>query len=199
MYKSINTAENPELKEKVLDGTLFLWKCPSCGQTNIARYEVLYHDPDKKLMVWVLPDNDLSETQMHSVSLHAKAIGDYTLRRVEDMGSLIEKISIRDAGLNDIAVEMCKYVTKLEIASRLEDKETAEEFCGKTLRFYGAVGSDGPEAITFMYPDSGKMAGMNIGFNVYEDCMGILQRNPALTPEDGFAKIDAGWILAKMK
>ena len=29
IYRSINTAENPELKEKVRDGSLFLWKCSS--------------------------------------------------------------------------------------------------------------------------------------------------------------------------
>ena len=88
IYKSINTAEDPSLKEKVRDGSLFLWKCPSCGQSNLARYDTLYHDPDKKLMVWLLQDENISQSQMHSISLHAKAIGNYTLRRVTDTGSL---------------------------------------------------------------------------------------------------------------
>ena len=31
VYRSINVADNPELKEKVKDGSLFLWECPHCG------------------------------------------------------------------------------------------------------------------------------------------------------------------------
>ena len=35
---------------------------------------------------------------------------------------------------------------------------------------------------------------VNIGFNVYEDARGILQRNPSVKAPDGFATVDAGWI-----
>ena len=55
VYRSINISENPELKDKVRDGSLFLWECPHCGQVNLAKYETLYHDPAKKLMVWLIP------------------------------------------------------------------------------------------------------------------------------------------------
>ena len=67
IYKSINVADNPELKEKVKDGSLFLWECPHCGTVNLARYETLYHDPQKKLMLWLVPDGKISETQMQAM------------------------------------------------------------------------------------------------------------------------------------
>ena len=54
VYRSINISENPELKDKVKDGSLFLWECPHCGQVNLAKYETLYHDPAAKLMVWLI-------------------------------------------------------------------------------------------------------------------------------------------------
>ena len=38
------------------------------------------------------------------------------------------------------------------------------------------------------------MLGVNIGWNVYQDCSGILQRNPQIRPADGFEKIDAAWL-----
>ena len=85
IYKSINTADNPELKAKVADGSLFLWECPHCGQVNLARYETLYHDPAGKLMVWLIPAGEISEAQMHAITMHTKAMGGYTLRRVNDM------------------------------------------------------------------------------------------------------------------
>ena len=37
VYRSINVADNPELKEKVKDGSLFLWECPHCGKVNLAK------------------------------------------------------------------------------------------------------------------------------------------------------------------
>ena len=111
IYRSINVSEDPQLKEKVRNGSLFLWECPHCGQVNLAKYETLYHDPAARLMVWLLPEGDVSETQMKAITMHTKAMGGYTLRRVTDMGSLMEKVLIFFAGLDDVVLEMCKYVT----------------------------------------------------------------------------------------
>ena len=35
---------------------------------------------------------------------------------------------------------------------------------------------------------------INVGFNVYEDARGILQRNPSVRPAEGFAQVDKDWI-----
>lgn len=194
MYKSINTAEDPSLKEKVKDGSLFLWKCPSCGQANLAKYDTLYHDPGKKMMVWLLQDENVSETQMHSISLHAKAIGNYTLRRVTDTGSLMEKVLIFDSGLDDVTVELCKYVLKMELASKSSDEEAAKRILQMQLHFFRLDRSGDSKSITFVYPEEGQMKNYTIGYNVYEDCCGILQRNTGIKPDEGFAKVDSEWL-----
>ena len=75
VYRSIHISENPELKAKVKDGSLFLWECPHCGQVNVAKYETLYHDPAAKLMVWLIPAGEISETQMQAITMHTKAMG----------------------------------------------------------------------------------------------------------------------------
>ena len=38
------------------------------------------------------------------------------------------------------------------------------------------------------------MRGVKIGFQVYGDCQGIVSRNPVMTPDPGFARIDAAWL-----
>ena len=44
------------------------------------------------------------------------------------------------------------------------------------------------------------MASLNVGFNVYEDSLGILERNPDIIPgQDTFMKIDQDWISSFMK
>lgn len=192
IYRSINISDNPELKDKVKDGSLFLWECPHCGQVNLARYETLYHDPAGKLMIWILPEGDLSETQMQSITMHTKAMGGYTLRRVNDTGSLMEKVLIHDAGLDDAVIEMCKYVTKLEIAAKMPEKD--EAFMSSAFHFYRTEGEDDSRLITFSYPYKGQMMGVNIGWNVYQDCSGILARNPQARPGEGFIRVDSSWI-----
>lgn len=198
VYRSINTGENPELKEKVRDGSLFLWECPHCGQVNLARYETLYHDPSSKVMIWLIPEGEVSETQMQAITMHTKAMGGYTLRRVNDMGSLMEKVLISDSGLDDVVLEMCKYVTKLEMLQKSVSAEQKDEFMASVFHFYRSEGEGEERILTFMYALDGQMLGVNIGWNVYQDCSGILERNPQIKPADGFPRIDADWLSSKL-
>ena len=193
VYRSINISENPELKDKVRDGSLFLWECPHCGQVNLAKYETLYHDPVAKLMVWLIPSGEISETQMQAITM-----GGYTLRRVDDMGSLMEKVLIADAGLDDVVLEMCKYVTKLEMLQKSVSAEQKEDFMASVFHFYRSEGEGDGRVLTFMYALDSQMLGVNIGWNVYQDCAGILERNPQIKPADGFAEIDADWLSSKL-
>ncbi len=198
VYKSINVSENPELKAKVRDGSLFLWECPHCGQANLARYETLYHDPEGKLMVWFIPEGEISESQMQAITMHTKAMGGYTLRRVNDTGSLMEKILVHDAGLDDVVLEMCKYVIKMEMTSKLSNEQAAE-LMTSAFRFYRLEGEGDDRLITLMYPYNRQMVGAKIGWNVYQDCLGILQRNTHIRPAEGFARIDSDWLNSVMK
>lgn len=182
VFRSINVSENPELKEKVKDGSLFVWQCPDCGTVNLARYETLYHDPAERLMIWLKPEGDISESEMQAITNHTRAMGGYTLRRVGDIGSLMEKVLIREAGLDDVAVEMCKWVTAAEMGVDVP------------IHFY-RIGGEGDERfITLTFPKNGNMASCNIGFNVYEDCVGIIGRNDFIVPEEGFARVDQQWL-----
>ena len=181
--QSINVALDPELKARVKDGSLFLWECPYCGQRNLARYQTLYHDPDAKLMVWLLPGE---EQPPKAVEEAVKELEGYTLRRVKDVGELIEKVNIHDAGLEDSVLEMCKWVTRRELAAKNPTAATA------ALKFLRMEGADNELVLAF--PLDGQMQVVNVGFNVYEDARGILLRNPAVRPAPGFAEVNAAWI-----
>ena len=194
IYRSINVSEDPQLKEKVRNGSLFLWECPHCGQVNLAKYETLYHDPAARLMVWLLPEGEISQEQMKAITMHTKAMGGYTLRRVADMGSLMEKVLIHDAGLDDVVLEMCKYVTKMEMISKITGKDNQEALMKAKFNFYRIEGEADERMITLMFPQDGQMSGVNIGWNVYQDCEGILSRNPHIRPGEGFVNVDADWL-----
>ena len=181
IYKSINTAEDADMEARVLNGSLFMWTCPDCGCKNLVSYECLYHDPARKRMLWLLPRDKDDTAEMDAIARHARSLGGYTLRICPDLGSLIERILILNAGLDDVAVEICKYVIRGEWAQQ------------------GSASADTPlhleeDQLLFSYPANGQMASLTLGKNVYEDALGILSRNPALQPSEGFQRVDAEWL-----
>ena len=183
LRQSINVALDPELKARVKDGSLFVWECPYCGQRNLALYQTLYHDPDAKLMVWLLPGQ---AQPPQAVADAVKELEGYTLRIVREVGDLIEKVNLHDAGLDDTVLEMCKWVMRRELADKNPDAADAK------LRFLRMEGAD--NELVMAFPLNGQMHVINLGFNVYEDARGILMRNPSVKPADGFAQVDAAWI-----
>lgn len=191
-YSGINVGQDPSLKSKVKDGSLFMWECPHCGAANLAAGQTIYHDPENRLMIWLLPQGILPEERVKALEAQLEASSDalegYVLRRVEDVGSLIEKVNIFDAGLEDTVIEMCKYVSKMELAEKEEEKDILET----PFKFFRIDGPD--HDLEFSYPKEGRMHGVRIGFNVYEDCAGILRRNPSVKPSGGFARVDQSWI-----
>ena len=169
--QSVNVATSPELKEKVRSGELFTWTCPHCGTANLLNVPFLYHDPAEHLMLV------LSETPLRADGVPEG----YTGRQVRSVGDLVEKIKIFDAGLDDLVIEMCKFVTCQELKKDVP------------LRFAGTDGADGE--MTFTYPQDGQMELVAVGFNVYEDCAGILRRNPQIRESvQGLAVIDRAWL-----
>jgi len=180
VYQSINVLDNPEIKEKVKNGSLFTWTCPMCGTTDLIRKAVLYHDPVEKQMYWMTLGDSALEEKLIQISLN-DALDGYNLRIVNSVGELIEKVNIHDSGLDDMVIEMCKYVTRLELST------------DTPMKFLKMDGADGD--ITLTYPKDKDMEMVVIGFNVYEDCRGILARNPQLKEKStGFVHIDSQWI-----
>ena len=191
-YSGINTAEEPELKARVKDGSLFLWECPHCGKTNLVSGQTIYHDPEEKLMIWLLPPGFVPEEKVRliekSLISASETLEGYTFRRVEDVGSLIEKVNIFDAGLDDTIMELVKFVSKMELSEKGGGKTAVDA----PFKFFRIEGPD--NELTFTYPSDGQMHGIQVGFNVYEDCAGIIRRNPSIKPAGGFPTIDQDWI-----
>lgn len=182
-FTSVNTAKDPDLKARVKDGSLFVWECPHCGAKNLIKGELLYHDPEEKLMVWLLPEG---ARPPGAVEEAVKQLEGYTLRRVADAGSLIEKVNIHEAGLDDVTVEMLKMVTRTEMSEKTPAVQDVP------MKFFRLDGPDNDIILSF--PLDGSLQAVTVGFNVYEDCRSILSRNPSIAPAPGFAVVDSAWI-----
>lgn len=171
VLSAVNVARTPSLKAKVVSGELFKWVCPDCGTVNLIKYPFLYHDPAGSLII-VLTDAQVSADSLPE---------GYTGRLVRSVGELVEKVKIFDAGLDDIVIELCKFVTLREIGT------------SAPLKFFSLDGAD--SEITFTYPKDGSMEMIAVGLNVYEDCRGILMRNPVLKEKAaGLVAVDSAWL-----
>lgn len=120
IWQSINVQLDPEMKEKVLNGEAFLFKCPECGAVTQINYMTLYHDMEKQFMVYLAPDDEetiketaeaLSETIRLSDDFNLEDdYAKYKLRIVTSLMELQEKIYIFEAGLDDRVIEIMKVV-----------------------------------------------------------------------------------------
>ncbi|MDO4459000.1 MAG: CpXC domain-containing protein [Clostridia bacterium] len=100
---SINAHDNPELKEKVLDESLFDFRCDRCNYTCQVTWPLVYHDPDAGFMVIMY-----AQGQTGNAAEPPATLRNVVKRRVSTLAELKEKVLIFDNGLNDVAVEMVK-------------------------------------------------------------------------------------------
>lgn len=113
---AINTRLNPDLKEKLLDGTLLLFECEHCGAKRHISSQFLYHDPDKKLLFHVAPQyneqREAIQAQLNDlINSFPVSVDDYEMRIMLNMADLMEKVQIYDSGFKDTEIEMVKMLT----------------------------------------------------------------------------------------
>lgn len=184
-WNIINAQENPELRAELLEGKLFLWTCPRCGADNLIKYPLLYHDPSQKLLLWLTDGVPEVEARMAETIASEEGLQDYSARIVDTPGEMMEKIKIAEAGLDDVAMEICKYVTAQEMGKPDAD-----------FKFFRLEGAD--RRILLTYPESGEMQVVGTGFSVYEDAAGIVGRNPELAVH-GLVRVNAAWLAGHIR
>jgi len=128
LYESVNVSLEPALKERVLKRTLNCADCPTCGETVAVEADLLYHDMQKQLMVWLRLDK-LRECQL--------PLQHHTLRIVHSYDALIEKVLIYETSLDDCVIELLKYILWPDASGR-----KPEEYRGDEIRFTGEEGGD---------------------------------------------------------
>ncbi len=168
VYSFIDATGEPELQAGVLSGELFVRECPECGLRELIGSPVVYKDEN---CLVCLSDRSISVEGLEGLSG----------RLVSNVGDLIEKVKIFHAGLDDAALEFCKFVTRSEMGREVQ------------LKFLRTEGVD--NEIIFTYPEDSQMQLLAVGFNVYEDCAAIIRRNPVIGESlHGLVRVDSAWV-----
>lgn len=108
VWTSLNTETDPEKKEEVLSGKIFLFRCPHCGTETYVLFPLLYHDPEHAFMVWFVPDSREKEADLPPDMKERFAAQQYRFRLTSRMADFVEKILIMEDGLNDVVIEAVK-------------------------------------------------------------------------------------------
>lgn len=141
---SVSAKQEPELKAKLLDGTLFEHRCPQCGDTRGMLYACLYHDEEHRALIYLIPGYDRGDPRqaevMAGLSQLDCAMAGYTMRIVRTPGELREKARLLEAGLDDRVVELCKCAAYAQITDEQPDFLLAASWYDRT--------ADGADTVT---------------------------------------------------
>ena len=107
LVQTIDTAENPADKAKLLAGELNVLAC-SCGKRTQLAANILYSDKARGYFCQVVPGG---EQAMEEAAAAFAASGVSGVRRlVPSQNALVEKVKLHDAGLQDWTIEMIKVL-----------------------------------------------------------------------------------------
>lgn len=111
VWQSLNGDLDPEAKQRLIDGTLFDFKCKKCGHESKVNYPILYHDMTHNVMVHCVPEEDVEKAYkefVESENAFGIKLPKYTKRIVTNHNSLREKAIIFEHGLDDRVIEIIK-------------------------------------------------------------------------------------------
>ena len=104
LYQSVDANERPDLKRKLLEGSLYETTCPHCGSVSFLLYSCLYMDSRRSFMIHLAQD----EAGRHVFD--DMPLSRFTLRIVQDWNDMREKVVLFDRGIDDRAVEIMKCI-----------------------------------------------------------------------------------------
>ena len=196
--ETINITLAPQLKEQIMSGTFFRYLCTDCGEAIYTLYPCMYHDMDRKLLIYVLPGcSSNAPEQMEPANEAARKIGidpmdpgsvllgnRYVKRVVGDINGLIEKIKIDDSGLDDRIIEICKGIYANHLMASNPQLQIAAAYFEN---------GDGIPQFVFLCTDSNTYSS-RLTREVYEEISAKV--GPALEKdrEVGFRFIDGVWV-----
>lgn len=105
-WETLNATINRSEKEQLLKGHLTRFTCCKCGLSKSVGYPLLYHDMEKRFMVWLWPGAGDPDLQRMPIA----GLKGYRFRLVKSRNELVEKVLIFDDALDDRVVEFLKIL-----------------------------------------------------------------------------------------
>lgn len=184
VFESVNSNYSETLPMQIMSGDLFNVECPHCKFVSHLEYDILYHDMRHGAMVWVLHENS-PEYATKLAELRSTNLLPYkTLRVVEDMNALKEKVSCLENGRDDRVVELCKLFTVYNLLAQKPD------FAFRNA-FYTAISG---KEIIYIYDEDGDNLCSDLSDKTYDYIRDLyLKSDYAAQFDNNYAIVDYSW------
>lgn len=190
--------ENKFAKRMLKNDELFAFSCEACGKKVDLFYDMIYHDPEKLLTIYLVNEENFRGvvTQIElerslkfemamSQGMSDDEFGDDnypTIRVLCDPYLLREKVVIFDLGFDDRIVEILKLICINELS------ETEPDFQAHKAYFY----MNGNEQVIDVVDAEGNIMTMHIEGNAYSE---VYDKFFDYVAEDDCVAIDAQWAM----
>ena len=188
IFTSVNVAKHKSYRDKVLDGELFSWTCPSCAYNARLTYPILYNDMKNRFMVYLIPK--IERFQLCDKELEEKYsnLRNISKRVVSDFNSFKEKIFIFESRLDDMAVELTKVAISQTVSKKLGGVEVSEGYLSMYDRESNTMG------FTYFTGDDRTPYVQTARLEIYGKSKDIIERFAIKDKKlKGFIKIDREW------
>ncbi len=188
IYTSVNATTDRGLRDRVLDGSLFVWSCPSCGYSARLTYPILYNDMKNRFMVYLIPKIDrfrLCDSELEEKYANLRNI---TKRVAPDFNSFKEKIFILESGLDDMAVELTKVAISQTVSKKLDGEKVYEGYLSMYDRESNTMG------FTYFTGEDRRPYVQTARLEIYGKSKEIVEQFAVKDRKlKGFIKIDGEW------
>lgn len=176
-YSLINVTEKPDMKEHILQNHIFNFACENCDLVAPLTYDSLYLDSKKKLMICLATE----DTEKEKLSQWEKK--EMTLRLVDNINDLKEKIMIAENLLDDRIVE----IVKIAYLRRLEKEMKDDTLLNILFDYHG-------NAMYFLVFFEKKGIGrMPFDLDLYRTTASQYEKKIKAHSTDTFMKVDMKW------
>lgn len=185
VFESVNTDYAPDITDRIISGELFDAKCDKCGFVSHVEYDILYHDVKHGAMIWVLHDNSPEYTdKIAELRSSANVLGYKTMRIVNNMNELRQKVACLENGRDDRIIELCKVFIMYDLLSKQPNFEFNNAFYTNYL---------GQERV-FLYDKNGQELSCELTENAYSLlCDMYYNSEYASEFQEYYAIVDYNW------
>lgn len=188
IYTSVNPTVSKALRDKVLDGELFSWCCPSCNYSARLTYPILYNDMKNRFMVYLIPKIDRYQLCDKELEEKYSNLRNINKRITADFNSFKEKIFIFESGLDDMAVELTKLAISQTVSKKLGGAEITDGYLSMYDRETNTMG------FTYFSGEERKPYVQTARLEIYGKSKDIIDRFAVKDKKlKGFIKIDREW------
>ncbi|HJJ42316.1 MAG TPA: CpXC domain-containing protein [Methanocorpusculum sp.] len=166
---SVNVTRDPDMREKVISGDLFMFTCDKCGFCGYAGFPFIYEDKETAggFLIYMEPD-----CEDRAVGIEAPDIADQIIYRdtpkrlVTNVNALKEKIFLFEEGLDDRVMELFKTLALTKLESDDEEHKPDE------LLFTEFDRTEGSENIMLAAFKEGRYLGvLELPYQLYQSCV----------------------------